>query len=242
MFSQVAFILSHPSHPGNIGSCARAIKTMGFSQLILINPKDYPNHQATALASGAHDILKNAKVVPSLDEALKPFHYIIGASARQRSLSWPCADSRTTAKEVVGKLSNSDQKVAILFGTENSGLSNDELRACDKHVYIPSNPDYGSLNLAQAVQVISYELRMQILEGHLPALEERTQASYDQKEGFYQHLEATLRHLEILNPNQPRQLMGRLRRIFNRAELDETEVNILRGILKAILKSEVGTA
>ncbi len=240
MFSQVAFILSHPSHPGNIGACARAIKTMGFSQLILVNPKDYPSHQATAMASGAHDILQSAQIVPSIEDALKPFHYTIGASARHRSLTLPIVDSKTMAVEVANKLNSSPSKVAILFGTESSGLSNHELSLCDKHVYIPTDAHYGSLNLSQAVQILAYELRISLMDSSIQTSNDHQSASGEQKNGFYQHLESTLSYLGILNPDQPRKLMGRLRRLFNRADLDETEINILRGIFKAVQNNPRG--
>lgn len=234
MFEHFSFILSHPSHPGNIGACARAMKTMGFSKLVLINPKEYPHHVATAMASGAHDVLQNARVVSSLEQALEGCQYTIAASARHRSLDWPNLPAREMVKKVVEKLSSELMTVGILFGTESSGLSNEELRACDYHVHIPSNDAYGSLNLAQAVQVLTYELRMQLIEHQPASVVQSARADKSEMEGLYQHLEQTLNKLGILNPKQPRQLMGRLRRLFNRAELDVTEINILRGILKGV--------
>lgn len=194
------------------------------------------------MASGAHDVLKNALEVPSLEEALKPFHYTIGASARHRTLSIPLVESRQMAQDAVGKLTNDQVQVAIVFGTENSGLSNHELSLCDKHVYIPTNSEYGSLNLSQAVQVIAYELRMHMMNTTAKATDEEMPASSLQKEGFYQHLESTLAKLDILDPKHPRKMMGRLRRLFNRSNLTETEVNILRGILKAVQSNMVGKA
>lgn len=237
MFDQFSIILSHPSHPGNIGACARAMKTMGFSKLVLINPKEYPHHLATAMASGAHEVLKNARVVSTLEQALQGCQYTIAASARHRSLDWPNLPVREMAENVVCQLAKESMSVGLVFGTESSGLTNEELRACDHHVHIPSDEGYGSLNLAQAVQVLTYEFRMQLLK-HQPQPQIKSEkADKMQMESFYQHLEQTLQNLEVLNPKQPRQLMGRLRRMFNRAELDATEINILRGILKGVQNS-----
>jgi tRNA (cytidine32/uridine32-2'-O)-methyltransferase len=236
MFDRVSVVLSHTSHPGNIGATARAMKNMGFSNLVLINPHEYPHAQATAMASGAHDVLKSARVVSSLTDALKPFHYIIGASARHRSLPWPLKTPKELCPILVSKLQNPDIQIALLFGTENSGLTNEELHACDLHVNIPANEAYSSLNLSQAVQVIAYELRDHILAS--PKLDQipRNKASYEKMDSFYEHIETILKKIEIFNPDQPRQLMGRIRRVFNRAELDDTEINIIRGFLKAVSK------
>lgn len=212
---------------------------MGFSRLILVNPKDYPCQQATVMASGAHDILKNALEVPSLEEALKPFHYTIGASARHRTLSWPMVESRQMASEIVNKLKIQQTQVALVFGTESSGLSNHELSLCDAHVYIPSDEDYGSLNLSQAVQVLAYEMRMHLIGPVSAQLAQELPATFEQKEGFYHQLEQSLTQLGVLDPNHPRRLMSRMRRLFNRSNLTETEVNILRGIFKAVQSSSL---
>ncbi len=237
MFEKISIVLSHPTHPGNIGSAARAMKTMGFGQLVLINPSEYPSAIATSMASGAHDVLKEALVVDNLNDALKPFQYIIGASARHRTLQWPLIHSNELGPDVQNALSaQPGARAAIMFGTESSGLTNEELRACNKHVYIPSNPEYGSLNLSQAVQVLCYELRMHLLkDDQVDPQDHEERASFEQVEGFYEHLQQSLGALGILNPEQPRQLMGRFRRLFAKAELTPIEINMLRGMLKATI-------
>ncbi len=236
--NQVKVVLVEPSHPGNIGATARAMKNMGLSNLALVSPKRYPNVEATALASGADDVLQAALVCDSVDEALQDCSYIYATTARHRKLGWPSCDVRTAATEICSRELDSSKKIAILFGCERVGLDNDTLTRAQTHIYIPTNPVYSSLNLSQAVQLMTYELKM-AHDGLNPVLpveaREAPLASYDIVEGFYQHLESMLTHIYFLDPKQPKMLMGRLRRLFNRAELCETEVHILRGICKAVL-------
>lgn len=224
-------VLVETSHPGNIGATARAMKTMGLTDLALVRPQQFPDGQATAMASGADDVLANATVAASLVDALGGCGFVVGASARLRSLPWPTVDPREAAQQMH---QHSGDGVAVVFGPEHSGLNNEDLARCQQLVHIPANPEYSSLNLAQAVQVICYELRMAALSSSTAVERERRLASAEEVDNFHGHLEEVLAEVGFLNPQQPRQLLLRLRRLFNRAQLDDNEVNILRGILSAV--------
>lgn len=232
-------VLLRTSHPGNIGASARAMKTMGLGRLYLVNPLHYPNAEATARASGADDLLQRAVVCTGLDQAIADAALVMGASARLRSLPIPEITPRMAADLIAREPDAA--RVAILFGNEQSGLSNDELDRCHYLIRIPSNPAYSSLNLAAAVQVISYELRCAGLSAKPGADGEATDfATAEQVEQFYSHLESVLVGVGFLNPANPRHLMRRLRRLFGRVRLDQNEVNILRGILTAVDKARSG--
>lgn len=234
MLSKVRIVLVEPSHPGNIGATARAMKNMGLTQLYLVNPSVFPHADATARASGADDVLAQSTVCDSLDEALAGCHLVVGASARLRRLSIPQWDPRQCASNIL--VENAGQESAILFGREYAGLTNEELGRCHQLVHIPSNPDYSSLNLAAAVLVVCYELRMvrEETEGmdSNKGLDEPP-VTADEMEHFYSHLHSTLVDIGFLDPENPRIMMRRLRRLFNRARPNEVEMNILRGILTA---------
>ncbi len=229
IFDNVRIVLCCTSHPGNIGSAARAMKTMGLQHLYLVKPDKFPDAHATALATGAADLLESAIVTETLSEALAGCAFAIGLSARKRYLSHETVNAREAALQA-SKIAAS-QPVAFVFGTEMSGLSNAELDCCQLLAMIPANPEYSSLNLAAAVQVVSYELRMAILEGKLDASESLELATNDELERFYVHLEQTLIHIGYLNPKAPKKLSERLRRIYARARLEKEEVNLLRGVL-----------
>ena len=234
MLANVRTVLLHTSHPGNIGACARALKTMGLDDLWLVGPKQFPHADATARASGADDVLQRATVCEVLDTALEDCRLVIGASARARSIPCPVLDPRQCARQVYEE--SATGKVAILFGREQSGLSNAELDRCHYLVQIPVSSTYGSLNLAAAVQVIGYELLMahRAADTQRPAdASGRLPVSAGEMQRFYEHLERTLVELGFLDPANPRQLMRRLRRLYNRARPDDNEINILRGILTA---------
>ncbi len=234
--SAVRIVLINTTHPGNIGATARAMKVMGLKQLHLVTPKIFPGAQATAMASGADDLLQGATVHAALESALEGCSLVLGTSARLRSLPMPQMDIRLAAATALAEPGGQD--VAILFGRENYGLTNEEMQRCHQLVQINTNPDYGSLNLAQAVQVMAYELRMAALGG-APAKRDsadRIPVDAGQMEWFYTHLEQTLLDIGFLNPAQPRRLLMRLRRLFNRARPDQNEINILRGILAAVQK------
>jgi tRNA/rRNA methyltransferase len=225
----IRVVLSHTSHPGNIGAAARAMKTMGLSRLFLVNPRQFPDAMADAMASGATDVLANAFVCESLEDALQGAVMVVGLTARSRGLSHAMLTLREAAPQILVRAC--DAPVALLFGTEMSGLSNAELEKCQMLITIPVNPEYSSLNLAAAVQVVTYELRTcAIVTESLP--KGFPLASFEDVERFYEHLERTLIEINFLDPLHPKRLMTRLRRLFARAGLEKEEVNILRGILK----------
>jgi tRNA/rRNA methyltransferase len=231
LLNNFRIVLCQTSHPGNIGAAARAMKTMGLSQLYLVQPKKFPHVEADAMACGAVDLLANAQVCATLEEALTGCAFAIGLSARKRQLSHELVSARQAAAqtaEIAGT-----QPVALVFGTEMSGLSNAELDLCQLLAMIPTNADFSSLNVAAAVQVMSYEVRMALLDESAEQLNTANPlATNDDVEGFYKHLEETLVKIGFLNPAEPKRLMQRVRRIYARARLEKEEVNILRGILK----------
>jgi tRNA (cytidine32/uridine32-2'-O)-methyltransferase len=229
----VRIILVETSHPGNIGAVARAMKNMGLGDLVLVNPRYFPHEDATARASGAEDLLQSARVVNSADEALADCNYVAGASARPRSIEWPLMEPRECAVRLLQESVNGT--VAVLFGPEKSGLTNDHMDRCDTLLTIPTISSFNSLNLAMAVQVVSYELRVAALGGEIAEVVRDTPlATGDEMERFYRHLETVLNDSGFLDPENPRLLMRRLRRLFVRAEPDKNEVNILRGILASL--------
>lgn len=240
--NNIRIVLVNTSHTGNIGSTARAMKTMGLNDLYLVDPVNAPDGQASALAAGAGDVLANAKTVATLSEAITGCGLVIGTSARSRTHSWPMLNPRECGRKAVAELEK--YPVAIVFGRENNGLSNDELQQCHYHVFIPANPEYSSLNLAAAVQTICYEVRMASLEkaGELQneSAEQQPLEDYpltEDLERFYVHLERTLSGTGFIIPQHPGQVMMKLRRLFNRARVESQELNILRGILTSIDKS-----
>jgi TrmH family RNA methyltransferase len=235
-YNQFEIVLCRTSHPGNIGSTARAIKTMGFSKLTLVNPKQFPHSDANALAAGAEDILINAKVVKTIEEALKDNHSIIGFTARQRELSQEHQNIREISKNL--KNETGQKKIALLFGNETNGLSNDEIKHCHMLGYINSNANYSSLNLAQAVQIICYEIRMNLSEDNkiIKSRKKSELVTHEIQNGFYLHLEQLLRQIGFFKKIQGERLMQRLRLLFNRTTMEKDEVNILRGILTDIQK------
>lgn len=247
---QVRIVLVETSHSGNIGAVARAMKNMGLGNLWLVNPSSFPDEASYARSAGASDVLDRARVVSSLDEALADCILVMGTSARGRKVPWPVMAPPQAA--AMASEHSAKGRVALVFGRENHGLSNDELQRCHYHIHIPSNPDYSSLNLAMAVQVICYELRMQYLRGleegeSSPYLEAMVApgdngwdvppATVNDVEGFFGHLEQVLVDVNFHRRDNPRQLMSRLRRLFQRARMDEMEINILRGVLSAVQKT-----
>jgi len=234
MLTNIRVALLQTSHPGNIGSAARALKTMGLTDLWLVNPLRYPDAEATARASGADDLLAKAQVRQRLDEVIGECRLIVGASARVRSIPCPVLTPRECAALVRDE--SETGRVVVLFGCEQSGLTNAEIDRCHYLVRIPTSADYASLNLAAAVQVIAYELFVahgRKETGAAAGPTEHIPVSAGEMERFYEHLEATLVQLGFLDPANPRHLMRRLRRLYNRARPDDNEINILRGILTA---------
>ncbi|MCH9755966.1 MAG: RNA methyltransferase [Gammaproteobacteria bacterium] len=232
----IRVILVETSHPGNIGAAARAMKTMGLSRLYLVSPKLFPDKNAVEMASGAQDVLENAVCVDSLDEALLGAQLILMTSARPRDIALPGLTPDTAAKTMT-KMPE-DTEIALVFGRERIGLTNEELLHGHYHVEIPTNPVYSSLNLAQAVQIIAYEVAKAAATGVavVPKPEDEL-AKAEQVEQYYEHLEKVLEKIDFLKPSNPKQVMLRLRRLFNRAKLEAVEVNILRGILTQIIRT-----
>ena len=225
---KIKFVLFEPTHPGNIGAAARAIKTMGFDKLCLINPIKHPHSEARARSAGALDVLLGAEVFDNLQDAIKGCGLIIGTTARTRRISVPIKNIRETASSIFAEAKQ--KSVAVIFGPEKSGLINAQVDYCNELVNIPSIGSYKSLNLAMAVQIVAYELR--VASEALPSeIRARNLASNEDIELFYKHLNQVLLETGFLDPKNPKQLMRRLRTLFNRAQMDENEINIMRGIL-----------
>jgi tRNA (cytidine32/uridine32-2'-O)-methyltransferase len=225
-------VLVGPTHPGNVGGVARALKNMGLSQLYLVNPCDHQSAEATARAADAADVLAGAVVSADLEDAIAACHFVIGTTARARRIEWPTLDPGQGAARVLEEAARGP--VAMVFGPERSGLTNAELDRCHALVHIPTSPVYPSLNLVSAVQILAYEIyRAATVSGSTAALPDPP-ATLEDVEYFYAHLEATLIKIGFLDPANPRLLMRRLRRLFNRVQLDQNELNILRGILTGV--------
>ncbi len=232
--SKIKIILLQTSHPGNVGAAARAMKTMDLTDLVLVDCVVFPHAEAVTRASGADDVLAQAQQVATLAEALQGCSLVFGMAAYERQLPWPLLTPRQAAAKAIGV--SEQAPVAFVFGTERIGLSNQQLQHCHYQVKIPTSGDFSSLNLAAAVQVMAYELYL-AMTTLAPTVSDYDQlATHDQMEGLYQQLEQTLITLGFLDPAQPRQIMARLRRLLTRAHTEQTEVNILRGMLTAIQK------
>jgi len=237
MLDNVKVVLVGTSHSGNIGSAARAMKVMGLTNLVLVDPQCQVDEQALALAAGAADIAQNATVVASLAEAVADCALVVGSSARSRTLDWPMLEPRECGVKFVEE--GQSKPVALVFGRERTGLTNEELQTCHYHVCIPANPEYSSLNLAMAVQTLSYEVRMAYLEYQQRQYAPSEPAEYPRHkdlEMFFQHLEKVAKKTQFISDEQPGKVMNKLRRLFNRARPEAQELNILRGILTAIEK------
>jgi len=244
LLADIKVILVEPTHPGNIGSVARAMKTMGLTSLVLVNPKKFPHYEASKLAAGAESVLESASVVASVNEAIEGATLVLGTSVRDREVSWPTKKPRDIAETVMQHIqANTNAQIAILFGRESSGLTNEELDLCQLQIRIDANPEYSSLNLASAVQIMAYELRMSALgllttnpaSVELTAAQARQQAAtQSQLEGHIEHLQSTLEALDFSKAKPPTVLMRKLTRLYNKADLTVEEIQILRGILSAV--------
>ncbi len=231
----IRIVLVNTTHPGNIGAAARAMKNMGLRDLVVVAPHDFPSREASDRAAGARDLLATVRVVDTFEEAIAGCGLVIGSSARQRRIPWPLLDARRCCQQACAEARQ--HRVALVFGREDRGLTNEELARCHLHVNIPADEAYSSLNLGMAVQVIAYELRMAALDGTLP---DDAMADWDKPaadaatlERLFEHFEETLVDLGFLPAHAPKQMMTRLRRLVLRARPDEVEVNILRGILRS---------
>ncbi|GHW41188.1 RNA methyltransferase, TrmH family [Vibrio cholerae] len=238
MLERVKVVLVGTTHSGNIGSAARAMKVMGLSQMVLVDSQCQVDAQAIALAAGASEIALNAQIYPTLEAAVADCGLVVGTSARSRTLEWPMLEPRECGEKLISEANQ--HSVAMVFGRERTGLTNDELQLCHYHVCVPANPEYSSLNLAMAVQLLSYEVRMAYL-----ALQQSSQSStlqeeyprHQELERFYAHLEQVIMQTEFISAQQPGQVMNKLRRMFTRARPEAQEINILRGILTSVQKS-----
>jgi tRNA (cytidine32/uridine32-2'-O)-methyltransferase len=230
----IRIVLVETSHPGNIGGAARAMKTMGLKHLWLVSPGRYPDPQAEWRAAGALDVLDGAIVVDSLDAAIADCTMVIGTSTRARRIPWPLLTAHEIGKHI--RRESPQQPLAILFGRETSGLTNDELQRCHLHLQIPANPEYPSLNVAMAVQVVCYELYQAQLDtaNETTAVWDREPATVAAVDGLLAHLETVLTRVEFIDPANPGQVMARMRRLFTRIRPDDTEIAILRGALTEI--------
>ena len=234
---EIRIVLVEPSHPGNIGGAARAMKTMGLSSLFVVNPKRFPDPQADWRAAGALDIVEQTRVCATIPDAVHDSVLVAGTSARTRHIPWPTMTSAQFAEFVHANYGKHD-RVSILFGREDNGLTNDELALCNRHVRIHANEQYGSLNLAMSVQVVAYDLYCRTLTEQLEVSEletwDRPLATFAEVNDFLEHLQSVMLQIGFSDPEEPRTAEIRLRRLFGRIEMDHTEVQILRGILAQI--------
>ena len=231
----VQIVLVETSHPGNIGSVARAMKNMGLSNLCLINPKKFPHQEATALAGNATDVLDNVKIFSSIQEAVKQSKVIYATSARDRTIEWPTLSARDAASEMQELVVN-EIEVSILFGREDRGLTNDELQLANKHLIIPAHPDYPVLNIAMSTQVVCYELYQAAQKNSVESWQDFPEYTSEELNNLIDHFNETVIALELVNPNNPKQIMTRIERMFRRLYPDQMEGNFLRGFLKAVNK------
>lgn len=228
----IRIVMVNTTDEGNIGAAARAMKNMGLKNLYIVNPKNLPGEKAIRRAGHALDIMDNLVISATLEEAIADCGFVIGTSARERKIPWPLLDVRQACEKAIEETNR--HPVALVFGREDRGLTNEELHKCHLHLTIPTEGDYSSLNVAAAIQVACYEVLMAAKDEHKPLADTEEVASFAQMEGFYQQLEQLLIHAEYLDPHEPKQTMTRLRRLFNRARPETLEVNMLRGILKKI--------
>ena len=228
------FILVEPSHPGNIGASARAIKNMGFNNLSLVKPKGYPNDEAFYRAKGAKDILENAKIFDDLASALKDSTLIFGTSARTRTIPWPTKTSSELKDALDKELKNKNSKICFVFGREISGLSNEELQMCDYHIKIPTDEDFSSINLSHSVQIISYVLKMEIDKQDQNLNEEQSSLTFQDNEYLIKHFDEVMKKIDFYDQENPKQVKTRIRRLVKRLKPDKLEMGILRGFLSKI--------
>ncbi len=239
MLNNIRIILINTFHPGNIGATARAMKTMGLKDLCLVTPQQFPATEAESMAAGAQDVLTNATVVQTLDEAIADCSLIVGTSARSRNMSIPMLEPSSCADKLVSEACNS--KVALIFGQETMGMTNEELLKCHYHVAIPANPEYPVLNVSAAAQILCYELfqgqqRLAASQSSNNSEQDEPYPQARQMELFYEHLETTLDDIGFIIRQHPGLVMTRLRRLFNRARPEAKELQMLRGILSAAQK------
>ena len=253
---QIRIVMVNTTLPANIGSALRAMKTMGLCKLVLVSPKTYPHPDIDALAAGATDLIEQIEIVETLEDAIKDCHIVFGTSARSRTIPWPLLDARPAAQKSMKAVLQEQQEIAVIFGREDRGLTNEELALANFHVTIPVNTEYGVLNVAQAIQIICYEMRMaatELMEHEVDdkatmkvteddAMEwDEPLVTHEQMEQFYPHIQKMLEEIEFLDPKNPRLLPLRLRRLFGRIQLDRMEYHLLRGIFSRVQALNKGT-
>ena len=236
LLNSVKVVLVGTTHPGNIGATARAMKNMGILDLALVEPKEFPSDVATFRSKAAKDILEKASVHTSLEEAISECELVVGTSARGRTVPWPVLNPREAAEEM--HKSSLNGKVAIVFGREDRGLTNEELGLCNFHVHIPSDPEYSSLNLSQAVQILAYEIRLSYLQDRHVNKEywDVELANNEQTERLINHMDELMQEVDFYDVENPRKLLVRVRRFFKRSKIDVMEANIFRGLFATIQK------
>ena len=236
LLNSVKVVLVGTTHPGNIGATARAMKNMGILDLALVEPKEFPSDVATFRSKAAKDILEKASVHTSLEEAISECELVVGTSARGRTIPWPVLNPREAAEEM--HKSSLNGKVAIVFGREDRGLTNEELGLCNFHVHIPSDPEYSSLNLSQAVQILAYEIRLSYLQDRHVNKEywDVELANNEQTERLINHMDELMQEVNFYDVENPRKLLVRVRRFFKRSKIDVMEANIFRGLFATIQK------
>ena len=231
----VQIVLVETSHPGNIGSVARAMKNMGLSKLALINPKKFPDPEATALAGNAGNVLDGARVFRTIDEAVKNSKVIFATSARERTIDWPVASAKDAAQEI-NQLAAEKIEVSILFGREDRGLTNEELQLSNKHLIIPADPEYPVLNIAMSTQVVCYELYQASQSKPIGPWQDFPEYTAEELTHLIEHFNETVFNLKLIDPANPKQILTRMERMFRRLYPDQMEGNFLRGFLKAVNK------
>ena len=254
--AHVRIVMVNTTLPANIGSALRAMKTMGLCKLVLVAPKTYPHPDINALSAGASDLIEQIEIVETLEDAIKDCHLVFGTSARSRTIPWPLLDARPAAQKSMHAVLKDQQEVAVIFGREDRGLTNEELALANYHVTIPVNTEYGVLNVAQAIQIICYEMRMATVEQMDTVVDtdatmhvtdqhdmhwDEPLVTHEQMEQFYPHMEKMLAEIEFMDPKNPRLLPLRLRRLFGRIQLDKMEYHLLRGIFTRVQAMNNGT-
>ena len=232
MLSNIRIVLVETFHPGNIGAAARALKNMGLEQLWLVNPREFPSEEADSRAAGAKDLLDNARIVSSVEEAIADCQLVVGTSARERSYDLPLQDLETASAQIWQEAQ--EGQIAILFGRETSGLNNSEMLLCNRHLFIDANPEYPVLNVSQAIQLVCYELRRATRVIARQSLEPAPYPRQHEMVLFFEHLEKVLRRVNFIIPQHEGRVLDKLRRYFNRTRPEKAEMGMLRGILNAV--------
>ena len=231
----INIVLVDTIHPGNIGSVARAMKTMGLSRLSLVNPRVFPSDDAIALSGNATDVLKNAKIYKNIREAIKDSTFVYATSSRDRSIQWPIKDAASAAKDIHAEVNN-NKEISIIFGKEDRGLTNDELENANRLIEIPANPIYPVLNLAMSVQIISYEIFKASSDIKLKEWRDYPEINSEQLQMLIDHFIDTAVEIDVIDPDNPKKIISRIKRMFTRLQPDEMEASFMRGFLSGIKK------